>query len=94
MTIDDFQAILKGKWQQSSKEHQRMGIVVLAVIQNWVPGVSSEHSQDRADPRSLQCWLMRTGSPSCLLLGDSNITRAFENYECMLVYRSLVAEDI
>ena len=38
MTIDDFQAILKGKWQQSSKEHQGMGIVVLAVIQNWVPG--------------------------------------------------------
>lgn len=43
---------------------------VLAIIQNWVPGV--EHSQDRSDPRALQGWLMRTGDPSRLLLGDNS----------------------
>lgn len=69
-----------------------MGIVVLATIQSWVPGDVAWAFSGQVRSGSLQGWLMRIGSPSCLLSEESNSQKAFENHELRLVYKTPVAE--
>jgi len=60
MSTGGFQAVLKAKWHKSSKEHQGMGTVVLAIIQTCVPGDAFLHAWDE----SLQARLMKIGRQS------------------------------